>query len=111
MKAADIATMPPDDPARRAWILYQLALRGYSFAALGRELGTPRQTVLTALRRRYPAIEAVIARKLGVRPEQIWPERYDAQGRPRRKRAVGPGKFDQYGATTSARNAQRAGAP
>jgi Ner family transcriptional regulator len=36
-----------------------------------------------ALRRPWPALEAIIARELGVTPQTIWPTRYDESGHPR----------------------------
>lgn len=104
MKTADVSTIPPQDPARRAWVLYHLALRGYTYASLGREIGAPRTTVRAAVRKPYPAIERVIAAKLGLRPEQIWPERYDARGRPRRKRPLKPSKYDPHAGAAGAAN-------
>jgi len=70
---------PPKNPdQRRAWILYQLHLAGSSFADLGREEGVTRNCVRAAVYKRYPKMERAIARKIGRRPEDIWPERYAA---------------------------------
>jgi len=70
---------PPENPdKRRAWIKYQLELAGSSFADLGRELGVTRDAVRNATRKKYPKMERAIADKIGVLPEEIWPERYTA---------------------------------
>lgn len=78
--------IPKDPQARRAWIQYQLKLRGYSLAALGREMGVERNTVYTVFRWPYPRMERAIAERLNLRPEQLWPERYTPQGDPARSR-------------------------
>jgi Ner family transcriptional regulator len=70
-------TKPPKKAdKRRAWIKYQLELRGYSFASLARELGIHRTAPGKVHTRHYPMIEAAIAAKLGMHPAEIWPERY-----------------------------------
>lgn len=75
----------PKNPAhRRGWIKYQLGLRGLNFAAVGSRLGVTRNTVYVVFRWPYPKVERAIAGALGMKPEQIWPERYDAQGRTNR---------------------------
>lgn len=53
--------------------LTQLAeLNGYSECAVRR-----------ALRHPWPAVEAIVARQIGLRPEEIWPSRYNRDGSPR----------------------------
>jgi Ner family transcriptional regulator len=63
----------PDD--RRVWVKHQLELAGASFADIGRELKVSRQAVRKVSSER---IARAIARKIGLPPEQIWPERYRA---------------------------------
>ena len=72
---------------RRAWILYRLKLAGYNFASLAREYGLSRTCVMSALYKRYPKMERLIAEKLGTTPEALWPERYSPclHGSPRRR--------------------------
>lgn len=80
---------PPKKHAeKRAWIKYQLELRGYSFASLARELGVDRTVPQSALRRKYPKMERAIADKIGLAPEEIWPERYPSGVQVTRKRKV-----------------------
>jgi lambda repressor-like predicted transcriptional regulator len=61
---------------RRAWLRYQLAVAGVTFASIAAELGVSRCTPHIALWRPYPKMEAIIAAKIGFAPEDIWPERY-----------------------------------
>ncbi|WP_375591750.1 transcriptional regulator [Chitiniphilus eburneus] len=59
---------------KRGWSLRQLSLHhGYSHGA----------TLKTALRRRYPKAERLIADALGLAPSEIWPSRYPAAGHQR----------------------------
>lgn len=73
MKTNDIPKKPEE---RRAWIKYKLDLLGCGFAAIARDLGVTRAAVNSVLRKRYPKMERIVAKKLGVRPEDLWPERY-----------------------------------
>lgn len=84
------------DPAgnyekRRAWVIFQLKLRGKSLAALATECGVARQQAQKAMAIPYPRMEKQIAEALGLAPEELFPERYRADGRPNRKRGR-PGK-------------------
>lgn len=66
------------------WIKYQLGRRGYTLTRLGREHGVSRHAVGLALRQPYPKMEAIIATALGMHPSELWPDRYDQQGKPNR---------------------------
>jgi lambda repressor-like predicted transcriptional regulator len=59
-------------------IKMRLRLQGSSLAVVARELAVTRTTVTAVSqgRCRSQRIEAAIATKLGVTPEQLWPERY-----------------------------------
>lgn len=61
---------------KREWVKYRLRAAGSSFAELAREIGVSRQAPQSALDRRYPRMETAIAEKIGLLPEQVWPERY-----------------------------------
>lgn len=79
------------DPAkRRAWIIYQLNLQGRSLADVGRVEGNgaARNTVYAVFRAPYPRMEKLIADALGLRPSQLFPERYDSFGLPLRQRGT-----------------------
>jgi Ner family transcriptional regulator len=73
----------PEKPGLRwEWIKYQLRVRGYSFAALGREYGVNRDNFVNVNLRHAPKYQKIIADKLLMMPEEIWPERYGYDGRP-----------------------------
>ena len=84
MTSIDITSIPTDQRQRREWIKFQLRVRGSSLSQLARELHVTRHTTILALARPYPRIERAIAKRIGLRPEQIWPERYDELGQPNR---------------------------
>ena len=76
--------VPLDGFARKEWIKFQLRVRGSSLSALARELGVTRHAPRLALVKPYPKMERAIADKLGLKPMELWPERYDEQGLPNR---------------------------
>lgn len=57
---------------------------GTSLTALALANGLSESAVRRTLICPWPRVEALIAQHLGLRPQQIWPSRYDARGRPRR---------------------------
>ena len=74
-----VTKISPKNPEhRRVWIKHQLELAGFTYATIGRELGVTRHCVRRAMVIHYPKMERAIAAKLGMRPEDIWPERYAA---------------------------------
>lgn len=62
-------------------VLAALKKRGQSLAGLSAAHGYHATAAGKALKRSWPALEAVIAEAIGVKPEQIWPSRYET-GRP-----------------------------
>ena len=60
----------------RADIVAALRKKGTSLAQLGRDNGLSDMTLKNALDKRYPKAEMIIAKALGISPDQIWPERY-----------------------------------
>lgn len=77
----------PIDPAHRwEWIKYQLRTRGTSLAKLARELEVSDTAVKNVKRSAYPRMERAIANALGLRPADIWPERWHGDGAPVRLR-------------------------
>lgn len=80
MTTIDIATIPTNERLRREWIKYQLRALGSSLSQVAREEHVSRCATGKALRWPYPRQERAIAKRLGLRPEQIWPERYDENG-------------------------------
>lgn len=63
----------------------ELAKAGWSFNQLGLDAGYRGKSILAdALHRPYPKAERIIAKALGKKPQEIWPSRYDAKGKPNR---------------------------
>lgn len=75
------AEIPTDPHVRRGWVLFQLKLRGESYASIGARLGVNRKSVRQALSEPSFEIEKALARALDLTPRQLFPERYDARGR------------------------------
>jgi len=65
-------------------VLAALKKRGQTLAGLSVAHGYHPTAAGKALKRRWPALEALIAREIGVSPQTIWPSRYDASGAPSR---------------------------
>lgn len=70
----------------RADIKGALEKRGWTFARIARMYGYQITSTPDVLRRRWPVVERIVADIIGVEPWEIWPNRYDDQGRPLRKR-------------------------
>lgn len=69
----------PKNPAeRRAWVVYQLRVRGLSLRALAQREGVSHQAMSLALTAPSSYLETVIAEALGLEPQDLFPERYDA---------------------------------
>ncbi|MGH7153659.1 MAG: helix-turn-helix domain-containing protein [Acetobacteraceae bacterium] len=66
-------------------VLAALKKRGLSLAGLSIAHGYHPTAAGKALKRQWPAMEAIIARELDLTPQRIWPSRYDAGGRPRQR--------------------------
>lgn len=75
---------PTDNYARRrAWVIYQLKTRRLDLAKVARRAGVARQQAWKAMHGSYPKMEAVIAKALGLKPQQLFPERYNRDGLPK----------------------------
>jgi Ner family transcriptional regulator len=55
---------------------------GITLTGLALENGLAESAVRMTLIRPWPRVEAIIAARLGRRPQEIWPSRYDAEGKP-----------------------------
>lgn len=86
MKRHDNLNIPSGPEHKCAWVKYQLELCGHSLADIAREAGCTRQSVQKALSQGGHRPERLIAEKLGLQPQQIWPEQYDEFGTPLRQR-------------------------
>lgn len=60
----------------QADIIAELKKKGTNMSALSQANGYSRNGLRNALYRKYPKAERIIARAIGVQPEQIWPSRY-----------------------------------
>ena len=78
------------------WIKYQLRRRGHTLTSLGRGHGVSRHAMGLALRKPYPKMEAIIAKALGLHLAELWPERYDRQGNPKRSMGRSPKPANSY---------------
>lgn len=54
-------------------------------AQVAEAAGVDRRTLYSAFLRPYPRMEHVIATAIGLRPQELFPERYDADGLPNRR--------------------------
>jgi len=68
--------VPRDINARYQWLMRVLRARGCSFAAIAREAGVHRQSVIDACFRPSFALECALAAKLGMTVPELFPERY-----------------------------------
>lgn len=72
----NIKRIPKNPESRRAWLIYQLRLVKSSFAKIAAEYKVSRQAVHLVNKQSSPKWERIIAQKIEMLPEQIWPERY-----------------------------------
>lgn len=70
---------------RHHWVKYQLAIQGSSMAEVAKTTGVQRTTLYHVFKRPYPRMEKILADALGLTPQELFPERYDANGLPNRK--------------------------
>ena len=72
---------------RNPHIIAELKVKtGKSLRQLSEENGLASNTLSQALQRPYPNAERIIAAAIGVEPKQIWPSRYDSQGKSSRRK-------------------------
>jgi len=81
MSGPDNTTSHPFD-WHPADVLATLKKRGRTLAGLSVAHGYHPTAAGKALRRPWPAMEAIIAAELGLPPQRLWPSRYDAAGQP-----------------------------
>lgn len=62
-------------------IKHALAKRGFNYADVDKEYGLPDKTAANTAKRANPAGEVAIAAMLGKKPSEIWPSRYDKNGK------------------------------
>jgi len=70
-----------------AKIVSELRIRtGKSLRQLSTENGLAKTTLSQALQRPYPNAELIIAKAIGVIPQDIWPSRYNSDGSSSRRK-------------------------
>src|SRR3569832_1930162 len=79
-------TILRDPQKRRAWVIYQLKLRGESLASIAVAAGVAKQQTQKAMSAPYTRMEKVIADALGMMPQELFPDRYTSDGLPRPRR-------------------------
>ncbi|WP_169833521.1 helix-turn-helix domain-containing protein [Methylobrevis pamukkalensis] len=82
MQTKTLTPQIPEKPAeRRAWIKFQLELRGTTFTGLAAELGVTLQAVSnTAFGRPNNRVEARLAQEIGVPQAALFSEHFDSNG-------------------------------
>lgn len=72
----------PTEPQNwRAWIVYQLRIRGSSLRKIADREGVVQQAVATAMLMPSYHLEQAIAKELGLKVQDLFPERFDVAGR------------------------------
>ena len=88
LEVIDPDSIPKSIEQRREWIKYMLKIRRISFGDLARKHGISRQCYSIALHQAYPSCEHHIAQALNIRPDDLWPERYE-NGLPKKNKNHG----------------------
>lgn len=101
-RQSDIPTNPTE---RKAWVIYQLKIRGLSLASIARDEGVVQQAVASALLVPSSHLEAAIARAVEVPVIALFPERYTADGR-----RLNPQRSRNRNSEPTARNVEKRGA-
>ncbi|MFV0261356.1 MAG: transcriptional regulator [Kluyvera sp.] len=77
-----------NEDQRRDWlpakVRFELEMRGLSLRALSLEAGYSRDSLKAVLRTPCETYEQVIADALGMKPEDIWPSRWEIRSRKRK---------------------------
>ncbi len=83
MKREPTTNQVPTNPTvRRAWIGFQFRIRGLSFSAVAKSQGVTQQAFSAAMIGGGSShLQEVAAQHLGLTPQQLFPELYDASGR------------------------------
>jgi Ner family transcriptional regulator len=65
-----------DPQKRRAWVIWQLSLKGRNLTDIARTMGVTRSSVYRAFVTPYPKMERAIADELGMCVAHLFPDRY-----------------------------------
>jgi len=77
----DHTIIPQDPRERNAWVIYQLKLCGKTLTSVADEIGISLNAFRSTLYQPNAKAEKKLAKMLGLAPEELIPERYDAKGR------------------------------
>lgn len=72
--------IPKNTAERRLWVIFELKRKGLSLSKIARSLDVTRQSVRSALSEPSARIEQAIANALELPVEQLFFERFDADG-------------------------------
>jgi len=72
--------IPSDPVTRRHWVNYRLRIIGKSFASIARDNQVSITAVRQAFEQPYPKMERIVAEAIGLKPQQLFPERYNRDG-------------------------------
>ena len=75
---------PQNPELRWAWIKYQLNLSDLSLRKLALSKGVKPQTISKCRHIPYPKMEKVLADAVGLKPQELFPDRYYSNGLPNR---------------------------
>lgn len=75
--------IPKNPDERRAWVCYQLRIKGLSLKALAQREGVTQQSMSSALLVPSSHLEEVIAGALDLTARELFPERFAGGGRRR----------------------------
>jgi Ner family transcriptional regulator len=64
------------------WIHHSLKMRGLSWKKLAAKFNYHPNSIKTAKNYAYPAVEKIIAEAVGLKPQDLFPHRYTADGTP-----------------------------
>lgn len=76
-KAVPVADMHPEQ------VKAAVRMTGVTLTELAERHGYSESAVRRTLRVPWPSVEAIIARQIGKRPQDVWPSRYHSDGSPR----------------------------
>lgn len=91
-------TDTPTQSWNRHLILAEIKIRFGSLQALADTTAIDAAHLSVALGAPYPKGERIISRALGIKPQLLWPDRYDATGRRLRSRPTQPMASQERGA-------------
>lgn len=81
-------TQPPSKGLHKEEIRAKIRMRGWTMVGLSQKWGLSPHSVSHALCRPWASVEAKIAEFLKMKPEDIWPDRYDEDGKPLKSKCV-----------------------